>query len=66
MQYTLLLHVQLLRMTVLGSSRNAPSNISIQFPYPEGNPRRFTELVLSTCWIGDSLVQSFCIEFLSN
>ena len=32
----------------------------------QGNPQRFTELVLGTCWINDPLVKSFCIEFLSD
>ena len=45
---------------------SAPPHVRRQLPCLSEEPSRFTELVLGTCWIDDSDVHSFCVEFLSK
>ena len=43
-----------------------PKKVYHQLPNPTTNPCKFTGIMLDMCWIDDSCVRSFCIEFLSN
>ena len=48
-----------------GALAKAPPIASRVLPHCEADPRKFTEIILGTCWVDDSSFQRFCITYLS-
>ena len=44
----------------------APPTISSLIPDPSAIPVEFTALMLGTCWVDNSELQSFCVSFLDQ